>query len=283
MSKNEVPVVDAGTEILVKKQMSLASAKFYDAFADTIMEMLYQGYKRNILHNPRLVMYKLMGTTINGITISKKHGRNIMGTINAMKYQGLVQNNWTIDTTRSIYEYNSFEDKAELMEYASRWFYLDRWKNQPTNILLICEASGYLGVIKHIADKFRVPYVPAKGDMSVQIKIELANSFTSHTDILYFGDYDKKGLQIPKTIADDIRAINPDAEFTLHRMFINETDIATYGLVPDADGSVQMEQLPEDIAIDTATDFIWSLMDENVWSETLEDEEHIKSEILEVA
>ena len=271
-------------ETLVKKQMNLATKGFYDAFHEPIFRMLYQGYKRNILHNPRLVMYKLMGTTINGITISKKHGRNIMGTINAMKYQGKVRNEWTIDTTRAIYEYNSFADKAEVLRAAANSFYLDRWEKQSANVMLICEASGYLGVIKHIADKFRVPYVPAKGDMSVQIKMELANSFTDgHTHILYFGDYDTKGLQIPVTIADDIRAINPEADFTLHRMFINEQDIIEYGLEPDENGNVQMEQLPEDIAIDTATAFIESLMDHEIWSETLDKEKHTKQEILEVA
>ena len=262
--------------------MKQSTQKFYDAFAEPIQEMVHLGYKNNILHNPRLVMYKLMGTTIDDITITKKHGKNIMGAINVMKYNGLIQNHMTIDTTRVVHDYVSFEDKSEVLKAAANSFYLDRWKSQPTNVLLMCEASGYLGVIKHIADKFRVPYVPAKGDMSVQIKIELANSFDCHTDILYFGDYDAKGLQIPETIEADIRAINPEADFTLHRLFINEDQIQLYGLAADENGGVQMEQLDENIAISTATNFIESIMDVPQWDQTLVEEKQIRSAIREV-
>jgi hypothetical protein len=140
-------------DALIKRAMKQAGNKFYEAFSASIKTMLYQGYKDNILHNPRLVMYKMMGTTIDGITMAKGMEKKISGVINVMKYRDLVQNNWTIDTTRRITNYSSFEDKHAVLEAAAHSFYLDRWENQSKNILLMCEASGYLGVIKHIADR----------------------------------------------------------------------------------------------------------------------------------
>ena len=255
------------------------SKKFYNAFAEPIKEMLHQGYRDNILHNPRLVMYKMMGTTIDGITMAKGMEKKISGAINVMKYRGLVQNNWTIDTTRRITTYSSFEDKHAVLEAAAHSFYLDRWENQSHNILLMCEASGYLGVIKHIADQFRVPYVPAKGDMSVQIKMEIADLVDDDTIILYFGDYDTKGLQIPQTIENDIRILSENYSFEFVRMFINANDIETYDLEGDEKGNVQMEQLPERIAIDEASGYINNIIDRDLWNEALEQEEAIKAEI----
>ena len=100
---------------LINRSMKQSTQKFYDAFADNIYEMVEQGYQRNILHNPRLVMYKMIGRTINGLTIKKGDEKKISGAINVMKYRGIIENHWTIDTTRAITEYTSFKDKAELL------------------------------------------------------------------------------------------------------------------------------------------------------------------------
>jgi len=268
-------------ENLIKKQMRKATKPFYDAWHVEIFEMLRLGYQNNILHNPRLVMYKLLGQTRNGITIAKDRkvaGKLIKGssdkigaTIAAMKYKGLVPNKWTIDTTRSVTHYSRFLGVEDGINSLIESYYLDRWANQTFNILLMSEASGYLGVIKHIADKFRVPYVPAKGDMSIQLKIDIANMVDDNTVILYFGDYDLHGLRIPQTIENDMRVINP-TRFKFVRMFLNAEDIETYNLPVDDKGQVQMEQLPEQIAIDSATMYIDSLIDRNAWLTTLKEE-----------
>lgn len=266
---------------MLNRFMLQAGIKFYDTFHEEITELLYLGYKDNILHNPRLVMYKMHGTTKDGITIEKKHVRNIMGTINALKMRGLVQNNWTIDTTRSIVNYSSFEDKEDGLDALAKQFHLDRWESQPRKLLLMCEAAGYLGVIKNISDEFRVPYLAAKGDMSVQLKMELADMMAEPTTILYYGDYDPKGIEIPKIIEADIRAMNPGADFEMVRMFIDASDIAKYGLIPDRKGNVQMEQLPAHIAIQESKDYIYEFMDMDAWKDTKVAEEKIREELEE--
>ncbi len=272
-------MIDATTkDDLLKRSMRQCGNKFYDAFADPIYDLLYQGYKNNILHNPRLVMYKMMGKSINGITIKKGTEKKISGVINVMKYRDIVENHWTIDTTRSIGDYNSYKDKADALKQLSWRFRLDRWKDQQHNILLMCEASGYLGVIKHIADRYRCPYVPAKGDMSVQLKMEIADRIDDNTIILYFGDYDTKGLQIPQTIEGDIRALSENYNFQFIRLFLNEADIEMYDLDRDEKGNVQMEQLPEDIAIAEASEYIDSIIDQDLWDEALVQEDAIRDE-----
>ncbi len=262
--------------------MRKATKLFFDAFADSIYDIVRLGYQQNILHNPRLVMYKLLGRTINGIKVDKSFGDKIGATIAVMKYQGLIPNNWTIDTTRAVSEYNSFTGVSDAVEtLANQWYYLNRWDDQPKKFILMCEASGYLGVIKHIADEFRIPYVPAKGDMSIQLKIDIANSLTDDTIILYFGDYDKHGIRIPQTIVEDMHIINPGG-WKMIRMFVNEEDIERYKLEVDDKGQVQMEQFPTDIAIKETREYIYSFIDKSKWDAKLEDEKLGREKILSI-
>ncbi len=268
---------------LIARQMKKATKKFYDAFSDDIYQIVRLGYKGNILHNPRLVMYKLLGKTINGITIDKTFGDKIGATIAAMKYQGIIPNNWTIDTTREISIYNSFVGVGDAVEtLANSWYYLDRWDDQPKKFMLMCEASGYLGVMKHIADEFRIPYVPAKGDMSIQMKIDIANSLTDDTIILYFGDYDKQGMRIPQTIAKDMNIINP-GRWKMIRIFINEGDISRYSLDVDEKGTIQMEQFPTDVAISETREYIYRHINMDKWNAKLSKENTDRKQILSVS
>ncbi len=260
---------------LFDRQIRVATKGFYDTYSDQIYHIVKDGWFNGILHNPRLVLYKMIP-----FGVIKKDIKKVQGTINALKYDGQIENHWTIDTTRSIYEYNSFNDVADGLNSLANGFHLDRWESHPRNVLLMCEASGYLGVVRKIANDFRIPYVPAKGDMSVQLKIDIAQSITKPTIILYYGDYDTKGIQIPQTIENDMRMINPDADFEFKRMFLNEDDIEEYGLKRDENGGVQMEQLPEGIAIDSSKEFITSLIDDDTWNKTIDAEVSARRQIL---
>ncbi len=254
-------------DTLIKGQMHICTKKFFDEYSKLIYNMVAKGYQDGILHNPRLVMYKMMP-----YGVKKTDNKKVSAAINTLKYQGKIPNNWTIDTTRSITEYTRFNDVQDGLDALANSYYLDRWKNQPMKVLLMCEASGYLGVIRKIANDYRMPYVPAKGDMSIQLKIDIANRITEPTTILYYGDYDRKGIQIPKTIESHIRAINPKADFEMKRMFINEDQIDLYDLEKDEDGNVQMEQLAEDIAINESKLFIDSIIDHTILEQDLNQE-----------
>ncbi len=263
---------------LIANQRRKFSTHFMDTFSSICIDMIHTGYKENILHNPRLVMYKLLGRTFNGHTVNKSDVKKFEGLINMLKYQGHIQNHWTIDTAREITTYSDWENITSTLGYMSENFYFDRWKGQDKRVILMCEASGYLGVMKNIADEFRVPYVPAKGDMSITLKIDISNSIKRPTTIIYFGDYDSKGISIPQIIERDMNIINPDMDVTFHRMFISECDISKYDLELDDNGTIQMEQFPTGVAIRETKELIHSMLDQKLWDERLKEEESIRNE-----
>ncbi len=250
---------------LINRSMKQATKKFFNTYTDHIEQMVRDGYNEGIRHNPRLVMYKMLH--LPGIT--KLSVKNIQGTINVLKYQGRIENHWTIDTTRAISEWETYINKEEALRGLSETFRLNPWESQPRQIMLMCEASGYLGVMEKIASKFLCPYVPAKGDMSVQLKIEIAEYCSTPTTILYYGDFDKKGMEIPATIESDIRAINPATDLIFIRMF--------------DDGRMtgkQMEELPTSIAVDESVELINNLINSDAWEDTKVREAAIREELI---
>ncbi len=249
-----------------------------DTFTNICIDMICTGYKENILHNPRLVMYKLLGRTFQGHTVAKTDIKKFEGLIGMLKYQGRIKNHWTIDTAREISTYTDWQSMTYTLGYMSKNFYFDRWEGQDRRVLLMCEASGYLGVMKNISDDYRVPFVPAKGDMSITLKMDIANSIEHPTTIIYFGDYDSKGISIPKIIERDMKIINPEADITFHRMFISKDDIKKYDLVLGDDGTIQMEQFPTDIAIRETKNFISSILDLSLFGKRLKEESRIREE-----
>ncbi len=273
IQENELP--DTTLDTMVKVQWERGGAGFITTFGDEIKEMIEEGYHQDILHNPRLVLYKLLDKTKNGITVKKAMAKNVSGAINYFKYKGEIKNHWMLDTRRDIIEYGHYRDKADALRSLINRFYLDRWERQSRRILLMCEASGYLGVMQNIATHFRIPYTAASGDMSPQIKIEIAELCNEPTRILYYGDNDDKGHKIPKTIEAHIRAINPNADLIWHRMFLNKGDEEKYGLLKGA----QMEQLPAEIAIEESIEYINGLIDWKTWNETLAEEEMIRESL----
>jgi len=255
-----------GMKSLIARSMKQATRKFFDTYADHIETMVRDGYRDGIRHNPRLIMYKMLH-----LGIEKQDVKKIQGVVNVLRYQGRIENHWTIDTTRSISSWQTYQSKEEALKRLAETFRLNPWTTQPRQIMLMCEASGYLGVMEKIARKFLCPYVPAKGDMSVQLKMEIAEYCYAPTTILYYGDFDKKGMEIPATIEADIRAINPNADLNFIRMF--------------DDGRMagkQMEELPTTIAVSESITLIESLVDTNAWKDTLVSEQKIIKELVDI-
>lgn len=75
------------------------------------------------------------------------------------------------------------------------------------------EAEAMHGQFEYYTKDFRTSLIPFRGDCSIPIKWEIAKKleamatkYAKPIKILYFGDYDEKGLQIYKSALKDIRA-----------------------------------------------------------------------------
>jgi len=108
---------------------------------------------------------------------------------------------------------------------------------------------------KKYAGPYYVPLAPFGGDASIPFKKEIADSITrvirngKPVVVLYFGDLDSKGLQIPKSALVDIREWTP-VEFDFIRVGLNPDQVRLYGIPenPSRPGEYQWEALDDEAA-----------------------------------
>ncbi len=131
------------------------------------------------------------------------------------------------------------------------------FENKQESIIFVCfEAKAMNRQFKHHLDEYRVCLVPFGGDPSIPFKHQLATDISDMAErydkpvkVLYFGDFDPKGMRIPEDAMKDVREWS-DVDFEFIRIGINEEHIKEFNLVDDPEhpGKIQWEALDEKTA-----------------------------------
>ncbi len=136
------------------------------------------------------------------------------------------------------------------------YFVFDKFLYQDNYVEIWYEAAAMHGQFRKVTRDWHVTLVPFRGDASIPYKYEIAERLDSVKGeygipivILYFGDYDSKGFEIPISACKDIRAWS-NADFEFIRCGINDEQIDTLEIPenPDKPGTYQWEALDEDQA-----------------------------------
>ena len=171
----------------------------------------------------------------------------------------------------------------------------NRWENQDYYPEVFIEKKALQGVFEKPCKKWNVALNPCKGYPSLTYLNNAANRFDKAISdgknpiILYFGDYDPSGENIPETIVDNLSKMGVDVE--LKRIALMEHQVIEWELPPaptkDTDtrskqweglGQVELDAVePEKIAL-LCEDSIKEIFDEGLHRELLqiEDKEEIE-------
>lgn len=156
--------------------------------------------------------------------------------------------------------------------------YLDRWQSQPVYSEIWFEAAAMQSQFVYHANE-NVSLLAFRGDPSIRAKYDAVERLVARWSdlavpirVYYYGDLDKKGLEIPDSAVRDIKefawmaisrrdpgASSEDvlryyqrflADFHYERVGLTEDQVATYGIAenPERPGSYQWEAVPDDIA-----------------------------------
>jgi len=143
----------------------------------------------------------------------------------------------TLGETR--YEETILEDEqAEAEDQIQRWMSQYRknpWENQSDFIEIWIEKKALLGIFKPICKKYNVALAACKGYPSLTFLNDAAARFdgaerSHHTKILYFGDYDPSGEDIPRSIKDNLARMGVEVE--VDRRLLLEDQVVEWGLPP---------------------------------------------------
>lgn len=148
-----------------------------------------------------------------------------------------------IDRERSMYG----ETKAEPVELQNKinngkkqvkaWmedYHLNRWQNQPEYIEVWIEKKALQGVFELPCLEMSVGLAPCKGYPSLTFVNDANKRFTEAIEreqtpiILYFGDYDPSGEDIPRAVTDNLSRMGCDVD--VERIALNQQQITEMNL-----------------------------------------------------
>jgi hypothetical protein len=167
--------------------------------------------------------------------------------------------------------FESQRDKRPLLEFES---------SQDKIVFVAFEAKAMIRQFQFYLEKYRVCLLPFGGDASVHYKYQISKLIEeAHTRygkpivVLYFGDYDPKGLEIPENAMRDIRSWC-GCDFEYHRIGINVDHITKYHIPeqPEEPGKYQWEAL-EDYAARELLENVFTYWSKKVIEEVQEKEE----------
>ncbi|WP_270545307.1 toprim domain-containing protein [Butyricimonas paravirosa] len=246
-----------------------------------------------------------------GMTNSLQHYKRVVKAMEVARWEGAVDFEAFSDLDRVMVgetraEITDVLNKIEEAKYqVSAWmkhYSKNRWENQPVYAELFIEKKALQGVFQSVCAQNGIALGACKGYPSLTFLYEAAQRFSNAYDqgkecvILYFGDYDPSGEDIPRSVADNLnrmaRDVNSLSPFNVEvkRFALFESQVREWKLPPapaketdsrtanwEGIGQVELDAVkPEKLkrmaqeAIDSIFDY--SLYDDLLMAETEETE-----------
>lgn len=149
--------------------------------------------------------------------------------------------------------------------YSMPYVELDVVKHQSHYLQVWFEAQAmYQQFLRYVFQPYRISIIPFKGQATIKPKWDLAKKleriyqkYEKPIVILYFGDYDKYGIEIPENALKDIRKWC-NVPFEFERVGLNFSHVQKYSLPqqPDKPNSYQWEALTDPQAKELITEAI---------------------------
>ncbi len=200
-----------------------------------------KSYEERVL-TLRGLHYRLVA---RGMTNSLIHYKRVIGAMTAARWDGSVPFETFSDNDRgmigqTVIEETFLEDKVEeAQRQVKAWmrsYRKNRWENQPIYPEVFIEKKALQGVFQSVTDRHGVALGACKGYPSLTFLDQAADRFkyAGNEDkelmILYFGDYDPSGEDIPRSLKQNLERM--DVYVTVRRVLLMEHQVIEMGLPP---------------------------------------------------
>lgn len=182
----------------------------------------------------RQVFYQLVA---RGFVENSKNEYDKLGAlISNARYAGLIDWNVIEDKTRNhVGNYGSSWTPAEKIKSAAEYFRLNKWQNQPVYVEVWCEKDAMVDVVKSGCRPTGTPCFSCRGYCSASEMYRAAKHFIYRADckerhIIYLGDHDPSGVDMPRYIADRMKLFGASVE--IHRIALTMEQIQQFNPPP---------------------------------------------------
>lgn len=115
-----------------------------------------------------------------------------------------------------------------------KYYFKSRWENQPIYAEVWIEKKALISSFERICRNKRIALCPCKGYPSLTFLEEARSRYMFYRGkkivILYFGDYDPSGEDIPRSIEENLNKMGVDVE--VRRILLMEEQVIEMGLPP---------------------------------------------------
>lgn len=190
----------------------------------------------------RALHYRLVSI---GMFNTVQHYKRVIGAMTKARWDGLIEFDDLVDHDREMlgetkYDITDVDSEVEgSMNSIKYWldvYRKNRWENQPIYAEVFIEKKALQGVFESPCSQLSIALNPCKGYASLTFihdaykRFSEAESRGKELIILYFGDYDPSGEDIPRSLIENLSRMGVDVK--LKRIALNESQVIEWRLPP---------------------------------------------------
>lgn len=237
-----------------------------------------------------------------GMTNDVQHYKRVVAATGQARWDGIISFDAFSDRERSmacmtkadktIYDDKVSEAKTQIRLWASS-YYLNRWENQPYYPEVLIEKKALEGVFHKTCQRNSIALGACKGYPSLTFLHDLSLRIIDATDrgkqpiILYFGDYDPSGEDIPRALRENLILLGCSEDLEVRRICLNKDQVIAWGLPPaptkdtdsrsahwDGLGQVELDAVKPEKLMQLLQNAIDDIFDKSLHEELMAREEH---------
>ena len=167
--------------------------------------------------------------------------RKVNDIVNALRWAGRIPWRKVRDSSRSPRFAGGFRDVGEFLTTHASVYRVNAWRHLPDSVSVWCESESAMGMIDQMCARKGVDLYPCRGQASNDFLWRAIGYIGGGVDakkggrayLLYAGDWDKEGRDIPRVIERKFRenfARFVGFDFELRRLAVNADQIEKFNL-----------------------------------------------------
>jgi hypothetical protein len=246
----------------------------------TVRQLYYQLVSRHVIEN-NLKSYKRMDHIL---TKARK--------------ENLIDPLALVDRSKPLLKDSSWNSMTSFWKTVGKSYKRSVWQDQKEYVEVWIEKDALAGVISPVTNKYDCFLAIGRGYQSMTNKAEAVNRFEGEEEgtILYLGDFDPTGLDIPRDLEDQLEKMGASVEvervaltleqineYSLPPIMTKKTDSRTVAHIAQyGDIAVELDALPPDTLISIVEGAINKHIDWEKYEVTLEREKEDKTKITQI-
>lgn len=243
----------------------------------TLRQLYYQFVARGLIEN------------------SERSYKNLGNAIADGRMAGMIDWLAIEDRGRGVHPWLIEEDEREVLNGLEHGFALDYWKRQNAYVEVWVEKEALVSVIERPCGNLRVPYMACKGYLSASEAWRAGRRFMRaeregrRLVLIHLGDHDPSGIDMTRDNGERVELFSRESGVEVRRIALNMDQVDKYSPPPNpaklSDSraedyvarfgytSWELDALEPRVLDRLISDEIKTLIDQDVWDTTREEEE----------